>query len=407
MKLAAIDVHKKMLAVVIGDGTLPFQRQRFGTMPSDLASLEDWLNQEQVTEVVMESTAEYWKPVWNRLEHKFKLHLAQAQSNAGPRGRKHDFGDAERLARRLMAGELRLSYVPDIEQRAWRGLVRAREQRIEQVTRLHHEIECLLETVSVKLSSIVSDIFGASGRRILAAIVAGETDPVRLAELGDRRLRATPAQLAEALQGSWRPEQLLILKLQLEQLELQERHIEALSKQLTELLARHEEAIQRLTAIPGIGPGGAERIVVTLGPEASVFPSGQALASWLGVCPGVQQSAGTNYSSRPPRGNQQLRGVLWQMAWAAVHTKGSFFQSRFHALVPKHGAKKAISIIVHLLVRIIWKVLHTKEAYQERGARAIHAKALLRRAARLAREMRRAGYHLAITVQTPVPMLQA
>lgn len=403
MRPAAIDVHKKMLAVVIGDGTAPFERQRFGTMPSDLARLEEWLNQQQVTEVVMESTAEYWKPVWNRLERKFKLHLAQAQSNAGPRGRKHDFGDAERLARRLMAGELRLSYVPDVEQRAWRTLVRAREQRIEQVTRLNHEIECLLETVSVKLSSIVSDIFGASGRRILAAVAAGETDTLRLAALGDRRLRATPDQLAEALQGSWRPEQRLILELQLEQLALHERHIEAMSQKLTELLALHQQAIQRLTAVPGIGPGGAERIVVTLGPEARTFPSGSALASWLGVCPGMQQSAGTNYSSRPPRGNQQLRGVLWQMAWAAVRTKGSYFQSRFHALVPKHGAKKAISIMVHLLARIIWKILHAKEMYIEKGARALNEKALLRRANRLTRELRRAGYHVAITAPSPHP----
>jgi len=402
MKPAAIDVHKKMLAVVIGDGTVAFERQRFGTMPSDLARLEDWLRAQQVTEVVMESTAEYWKPVWNRLEGKFTLHLAQAQSNAAPRGRKHDFGDAERLARRLRSGELRLSYIPDIEQRAWRTLVRAREQRVEQITRLHHEIECLLETVSVKLSSVVSDIFGVSGRRILTAIAKGATDPVELAALGDRRLRATAEELTDALSGNWRPEQLLILQLQLEQLELHERHVRAMSSKLTELLVLHQEAIQRLTAIPGIGPGGAERIVVTLGPDAKTFRSSHALASWLGVCPGMQQSAGTNYNGRPPRGNQQLRGVLWQMAWAAVHTKGSHFQSRFQSLVPKHGVKKAISIVVHLLVRIIWKVLHVKEKYVEKGARAVNAKALLRRASRLTRELRRAGYHVTISA-TPQP----
>ncbi|MBY0506246.1 MAG: IS110 family transposase [Bryobacteraceae bacterium] len=391
MKLAAIDVHKKMLAVVIGDGVTPFERQRFGAMPHDLARLEDWLKEHEISEVVMESTAEYWKPVWNRLEKGFRLHLAQAQSNAAPPGRKHDFGDAERLLRRLNAGELRLSYVPDIEQRAWRTLVRARQQRVEQTTRLHHELECLLETVSVKLSSVVSDIFGASGRRILHRIAAGETDPVALAALGDQRLRATPAELAAALSGDWRPEQLLILQLQLEQLDLHERHIASMSKTLTELLKVHQAAIQRLTAIPGVGASGAERM------EAKSFATSDALASWLGVCPGMQQSAGTNFRRRPPRGNQQLRGVLWQMAWAAVHTKDSYFQSRFQSLVPKHGAKKAVSIIVHLLVRIIWKVLHQKEEYVEKGARATNAKALLRRATRLSRELRRAGYQIAIS----------
>ncbi len=400
MKLASIDVHKKMLAVVVRDGRDGFEWQRFGAMASDLTALETWLNQRKVTDIVMESTAEYWKPIWNRLETTFHLHLAQAQSNAAPRGRKHDFGDAERLSRRFMSGDLRLSYVPDVAQRAWRTLVRAREQRVEQVTRLNHEIECLLETVSVKLSSVVSDIFGASGRRILAAIVGGETDPMRLAALGDRRLRATPEQLTEALKGNWRPEQLLILELQLEQSELHERHIASMSKKLTELLMPFQDAVQRLTAIPGIGPGGAERIVVTLGPSASTFPSGRALACWLGVCPGVEQSGGTQRSAPPPRGNQQLRGVLWQMAWAAVHTKGSYFQSRFQSLVPKHGAKKAISIIVHLLARVIWKILHEKDTYREKGSRSLNEKALLRRASRLARELRRAGYQMAITTTT-------
>ena len=397
MKRAGIDVHKKMLAVVIENGSGAFERQRFGTLPNELVRLEDWLREQQVTEGVMESTAEYWKPVWNHLEQQFRLHLAQAQSNAAPQGRKHDFGDAERLVRRLAAGELRLSYVPDVEQRAWRTLVRARQQRVEQIVRLQHEVECLLETVSVKISSVISNLFGASGRRILAAFAAGETDPERLAALGDQRLRAKPAELAEALRGCWREEHLLILRLQLEQLEMQEKHAALMGAKLTELLAAHQEAIRRLTSIPGVGPAAAERIVVTLGPAAQVFRSGEALASWLGVCPGRDQSAGTNRSSRSPKGNQQLRGLLWQVAWAGVHTKDSYFAGRFQALVPKHGAKKAISIIVHLVVRIIWKVLHEKELYVEKGARAINEKALMRRATRLSRELRRAGYQLAIT----------
>ena len=216
MKRAGIDVHKKMLAVVIDQGNGVFERQRFGTLPNEIVRLAEWFQEHQVTEVVMESTAEYWKPIWNYLEKHFTLHLAQAQSNAAPQGRKHDFGDAERLVRRLAAGELRLSYVPDARQRAWRTLARARQQRVEQIVRLQHEVECLLETVSVKISSVISNLFGASGRRILAAFASGETDPARLAALGDQRLRATPAELAEALRGEWREEQLLILQLQLE-----------------------------------------------------------------------------------------------------------------------------------------------------------------------------------------------
>jgi len=220
-RIAGIDVHKRVLAVVVADvagqGEYAFERHKFGTTSEKLQELAAWLVEQEVEEVVMESTAQYWKPVWEALERYWqprrrqskevgpksgKLHLAQAASNRGPRGRKNDFGDAERLVKRLVAQELRLSFVPDPEQRLWRSITRKRNQLTQQRVRLQNQLESLLEEAHLKLSSLVSDLLGVSGRRILTALADGATDPAALAGMADRNLRATPQQLADALSAS-------------------------------------------------------------------------------------------------------------------------------------------------------------------------------------------------------------
>ena len=217
-RIAGIDVHKKVLAVVVvdiaGDGAYQFTRRRVGTSPTELRELAGWLGAEAVEEVVMESTAQYWRPVWETLERMWlpdrrtragaspmagTLHLAQAQSNKGRRGRKRDFVDAERLVKRLVAQELTLSFVPDAEQRLWRTVMRRKYQLTRNRVQVHNRIEALLEEAHLKLSRLVSDLLGLSARRMLAALAEGETDPTALAALADRRLRATPEQLADAL----------------------------------------------------------------------------------------------------------------------------------------------------------------------------------------------------------------
>src|SRR5271167_2309939 len=210
-RIAGIDVHKKMLAVVIADveveGEYQFERRKFGSNPDHLRLLANWLIEQQVEEVVMESTAQYWKPVWGALERYWQptgqkrkstgpmsgtLHLAQAQSNRGPRGRKKDFPDAERLVKRLVANELSLSFVPDAEQRLWRTVMRRKYQLTRNRVQLQNRLEALLEEAHIKLSSLVSDLLGASARRMLKALAEGETNPETLAALADKRLRATP-----------------------------------------------------------------------------------------------------------------------------------------------------------------------------------------------------------------------
>src|SRR5271165_6377270 len=298
--VAGIDVHKKMLAVGVanaGDRELQLECRRFGTTVSELRNLSAWLGERAVQEVVMESTAQYWKPVWLALEREFQLWLAQARSNRGPRGRKTDFRDAKRCVSRLLSDDLILSYVPDMEQRCWRTLTRTKYQLTRDRVRLQSQLEGLLEECQIKLSSVVSDLLGASGRRILHAIAGGESDPHRLAELGDERLRASKGELMDALSGQTQPLQRQILSLYLTRLELIESQMTTLEKLTAEGMRAHQEAITRLAELPGLGVDSAQQIIAEIGPGAAAFPSAGQLASWVGVCPGREESAGESSSN--------------------------------------------------------------------------------------------------------------
>jgi len=231
-KIAGIDVHKKVLMVVVIDASTPEgkpERRRFATMASDLRRLSTWLREQGVQEAVMESTAQYWRSVWLELEPCMLLHLAQAFSNRAPRGRKHDFKDAERLVRRLIADELILSFVPDGEQRTWRNMTRKKTQLTRDRVRLQNQMECLLEEMRIKLSIVVSDLLGGSGLRMLRALAEGETDPKKLAAWGDDRLKCSEEQLVDALTGRPEPMHRAMLGLQLERLQLIDRQIAQLN----------------------------------------------------------------------------------------------------------------------------------------------------------------------------------
>jgi transposase len=315
----------------------------------------------------MESTAQYWKPVWQALEPDFQLHLAQAHSNRAPRGRKHDFGDARRLLRRMLAGELILSFVPDPEQRAWRTATRMRQQLVRDRVRLQAQIEPLLEEAAIKLSSVLSDLLSLSGRRILDALAHGQTDPAQLAQLGDRRLRCDRQQLEHALAGRVTPLHQQLLALFLERLTLLDRHLEQLEQLASQAMCAQRDAILRLAEVPGLGLESARQIVAEVGATAQTFPSPDRLASWTGLCPGRAESAEVSHSSRSAKGNRHLRRVLVQAAQAASRTKGSYLQTVFRRLLPRLGFAKAIWALAHRLCRLIWKLLHDRVRYLEHG----------------------------------------
>jgi len=394
--IAGIDVHKRVLMVVVADMATPDaqrhgERRRLGTTTSELQSLAAWLQQRQVQEVVMESTAQYWKPVWLALEPDFELHLAQAQSNRAPGGRKSDYRDAERLLRRYVADELFLSFVPAPEQRLWRTLTRNKRQLVRDRVRLQNQIEALLEEGRIKLSSVISELLGDSGRRILQALAAGESDPQRLAALGDRRLHASRDTLADALDGTLAPAQRAVLQLALERLELLDRQIAQLDQLTAAQLRPYQDAITRLSGVPGLGLNAAQQIVAEVGPAAQDFPTSQQLCSWVGVSPGSQESAEQNRSGRCPKGNRYLRRILCQAAQAAVKKNGSFLQSLFRRLLTRLGYPKAIWAIAHRLCQIIWQILHQGAqfiAYGQLGT----PQQQQRRARRLLTQLRQLGY---------------
>lgn len=391
--IAGIDVHKRVLMVVLShvseEGRL--RRGRFGATSGELERLAEWFQQQGVEEVVLESTAQYWKPVWLALEDRFRLRLAQAWSNRAPRGKKTDFKDAERLVRRYLAEELTLSFVPDAGQRLMRTLTRRRTQLTRDRVRIQNQVESLLEEMRIKLSSVVADLFGASGLRILAALAAGQTDAVKLAALTDARVQRSAAEMAEALTGTVSDTHRLLLAQHLDHLQLLTQQMDQLSLATGRLMGEHSDAITRLAEIPGIRTLSAQQIVAEAGPHASAFASAAKFSAWIGVSPGRNESAEQNHSSRCPKGNHYLRRVLCQASQAAVRTQNSFFQEKFRRLLPRLGYAKAVWAMARHLSVVIWKILHEGVHYIEYGL-ATTPQAATRRLQRLKKELRALGY---------------
>jgi transposase len=413
-KIAGIDVHKRMLAVAVSDveidGEYNFERRQFGGNPAQLRTLAEWLIEQPVQEVVMESTAQYWKPVWGALEQHWKpfcqkreeaapmsgtLHLAQSQSNRAPHGRKNDFADAERLVKRLVARELVLSFVPDPEQRLWRTVTRTKYQVTRNRVQLQNRLEALLEEAHIKLSSLVSDLLGVSARRMLDALADGETDPAALAGLADGRLRATPEQLRDALGAcqELNPTYRRLLKMALEDLRLIEKQIGQLDQEMADLIHPHQDQVHRLAEVPGLGVDSAQQIIAEVGVTAATFASEAHLSSWVGTCPGDNESAGVSHGHRSPKGNRHMRRILNQAANAAVKYKGSIFQTLYRRYVPRLGHNQTIGVIAHRLCRLIWKILNRGVRYEERGP-AISQRSRYQRASRMIRELRSLGYRV-------------
>jgi transposase len=413
-RIAGIDVHKKKLAVVVADVEVEeeyqFERRWYGSNPEQLQVLAEWLSAQQVEETVMESTAQYWKPVWGALERYWKparqnqegagkmsgtLHLAQALSNRGRRGRKKDFRDAERLVKRLVSQELVLSFVPDAEQRLWRTLTRTKYQRTRDKVRLQNQLEALLEEAHIKLSSLVSDLLGASARRMLHALAEGATDPAALAALADQHLRATSAELRDALGActELNPVYRRLVRLALDDLQLIEQQIGQVDQEIASLLREHQDAVQRLAEVPGLGVDSAQQIIAEVGAKAATFPSAKNLVSWVGACPGDEESAGVNRSKRSPKGNRQMRRILNQAANAAVKHKGSIFEIVYRRLVLRLGHNKTIGAIANRLCELIWIILHKGIRYEERGP-SVCEKAKRARISRMIRTLRTLGYRV-------------
>jgi len=277
----------------------------------------------------------------------------------------------------------------------WRTVVRRKYQLTRDRVRLQNQLESLLEEAQVKLSSLVSDLFGLSARRMLRALADGETDPAALAALGDRRLHASQEQLCDALGAATTLKSTYrrLVGMALDELQLLERHMSKLDQEMADLLSSHQDAVQRLAEVPGLGVESAHQIIAEIGAAARTFPSEKHLASWIGVCPGEQESAGVSASNRSPKGNRLMRRLLNQCAHAAVKVKGSIFEIVFRRLLPRLGFKQAIWAIAHRLSRLIWKILHQGVRYDEHGP-AVNQKSRSARTAKMIKELKNLGYRV-------------
>jgi len=403
--VAGIDIHKSMLAVVVagrGQNESEYEKRKFGTGRYQLEELRDWLLELGVKRVAMESTAQYWRPVWYTLEEYFQLILAQPRSTAAPRGRKTDFADAKRIVRRLLADDLTISFVPEAEQRRWRLLTRARTSAT-QITQLRNQLEGLLEEGRIKLSGLLSDLLGWSGWRILTALAAGESNPETLAKLAHEQVRASQEQLREALDGKLESAHRLLLKQHLDQIELLRKQIQELEQETMQILQPQHEAMHRLCGMPGINELAASQILAEVGAEAAAFATPGKLASWVGYCPGREESAEVSVNNRCPKGNKAMKRLLNQCAWAAVRNKDCQFYRLFQRWRAQLGVKRAIVAVTHRMVIVIWKLLHEKQDYKDPGCQ-LSPEAIRRRMKKYVKNLEALGFEVTIKpVSGPTP----
>jgi transposase len=368
---SGLDVHKDSVSACIRTGGGSSTRrlhQDFPTTTSGLLELSSWLEFHQVTHVVMESTGIYWKPVWHVLEGHFELLLANAKEVRNVPGRKSDFNDAMWLADLLAHGLIRGSFVPPEPIQELRDLTRTRRQVIRERSQQTLRLQKVLEDANIKVDSFLTNVMGISGRRIVEALVEGETHPVKLAALADCRVQADRAQLAESLHGKVREHHRFLLRLHLDQYDHLNGMIRRLEGRIEEVLSPFGEAVERLETIPGISRATAQVILAEIGVDMGRFQTSGHLLSFVGLCPRMDESAGKRRDTRIREGNSWLKPVLVQAAWAASRRRGSYFQAQYHRLKARRGAKKAIVAVAASLLTSAYHMLKKGEEYRELGA---------------------------------------
>ena len=397
---AGLDVHKKTVVacVIIPAPTRGWHKETrtFNTMTADLLALSDWLESLAVTHVALESTGEYWRPVFNILEGSFEVLLANAQHIKAVPGRKTDVNDAEWIADLLQHGLLRASFIPPVAQRDLRDLTRHRSNFVRERTNLVNRLQKTLEGANIKLAAVASNVVGVSGRAILSALIAGQTDPVILAELSRGQLRNKREQLAQALAGRVKPHHRFVLSELLCQIDSLDETITHFDEEIKKYCAPFEEAVVLLDTIPGIAQASAEMIVAEIGSDMSRFPSANHLAAWAGLAPGNNESGGKRRYGKTRQGNRVLKTGLVQAAHAVAHTKGNYLSAQYHRLVGRRGKKKAVIAVAHSILVIAYHMLKHHQPYKDLGGNYFDELKPETTAKRLAKRIEKLGYQVVL-----------
>jgi transposase len=394
---AGLDVHKDTVVacVRIAKGrSAQREVKTFGTTTTGLLELHDWLQANGITHVAMEATGVYWKPVWHLLEDSFALVLANASHIKAVPGRKTDMNDATWIADLLAHGLIRASFVPPTPIQELRDLTRARKQLVNERTRHIQRIQKVLEDANLKIDSYITDLLGKSGRAVLNALVEGYTSPEVLISLTTGRLKASRAELLEALRGRVTKHHRFLLKLHLRQIDQIDHAIEELEAQARAAVEPFRHRVKQLTAIPGISETAAYVILAEIGTDMSVFPSAGHLLSWAGMCPRSDESAGKRRSTRLRHGAPWLKATLVQIAWPATRKKDSYFRALFHRLKARRGPKKAIVAVAASILTTVYHLLRDGTVYQDLGPGHFDAMNRDRAAKSLIRRLNALGFNV-------------
>ena len=400
-RCAGLDVHKDSVVARVRCVSEPAidETRSFATTTAALIELQEWLSACTVTHVAMEATGVYWKPVWHLLEEHFTPVLANAQHIKNVPGRKTDVNDAAWIADLLAHGLIRSSFVPPAPIQELRDLTRTRKQLVREISQHTLRIQKTLEDANVKLSSVLSSVVGASGRAILEALIRGETDPAKLADLAQGNARKKRAELIEALNGRVTPHHRRLLRLHLDLIAALERALVEVDADVGKLLAPIQDCARRLTTVPGISEITAHVVVAEIGVDMARFPTAAHLLSWATMCPRNDESAGKRRSTRTRKGSPWLKTALVTAAWAAVRVKNSYPQAQFQRLKARRGAKKAILAVAASLLTAIYHMLKNGSDYRDLGAdhfsRRDKSKAILR----LVRRLNDLGCDVTVTPQ--------
>lgn len=371
VRCAGLDVHARTVVACVRmatSGTVTYEHRTVSTTTRGLLELADWLTARGCTHAVLESTGVYWKPVWHILEGQFALTLANAMHVRNVPGRKSDKNDAAWLADLLAMGLIRGSFVPPTPIQELRDLTRTRKQLVREIGRHTQRIQKTLEDANVKLTETISDILGATGRAILQALIVGETDPERLADLTRGRLKASRTQLVEALHGRVSAHHRFMLKLHLTQIEALETALTDLEVHINEALAPFRAAVSLLTTMPGVSDTAAAVIVSEIGTDMVTFPTAGHLVSWAGLCPRLDESAGKRRSTRTRPSAPWLKTTLVQTAWAATRKRDSYFHAQFLRLKSRRGPKKAILAVAASMLSDVYYMLRDGVEFHDLGA---------------------------------------